>query len=541
MFADTIVSAELIRTMHPRTPVARAMAIKGGRVIALASDPRDLQELRGSSTRLIDAKGATITPGLIDGHIHPISGLDRAASLDLGGITTLEQLRRALHREATRLIAESSNDVPWLQGWNLDYTAFEGQPLHADLINEAALGLPVCLTMFDGHTVLTSRKALEIAGITGTRHFPDASVIVVDKTGTPTGELREDSAFEPIYQALPPRSLQQRVTLGRELLGSLAAKGITGGTIMNGDHHQLDLLQAMEETGELPVRLVVGIDHRPGMTPEDFASIITTGARRGRDWQGGLIKLFLDGVIDTGTAWLYEPDLEGAGGNSFYTTPGEYTETVRRYSDAGFQIATHAIGDKAIGAAIDAYSAAGVAAPGRGPHRIEHLECLADVDLPRLATHGITASMQPLHMQWRTADRQDSWSRRLDPARQDRAWRTRDVLNAGALLVFGSDWPVAQYDTRIGMAWARLRRTPGNPDAEVFEPAQRLTGEETLRAFTRAPALAQGELDTGHLGHGARADFAIWAQDPVTVPADELITTDILHTWKDGTPTFIGA
>ncbi len=193
------------------------------------------------------------------------------------------------------------------------------------------------------------------------------------------------------------------------------------------------------------------------------------------------------------------------------------------------------------GRRFDAYIAAGVHARGSGPHRVEHLECLADVDLPRLAHHGITASMQPLQRQWRTPDRQDSWSRRLDPARQDRAWRKGDILTAGARLVFGSDWPVAQYDTRIGMAWAQLRRTPGNPDAEVFEPSQRLTAEQTLHAFTTAPAQAQGETDTGHLSHGARADFTLWAQDPVTTPADDLITTEILQTWKGGAPTYVSS
>ena len=123
---------------------------------------------------------------------------------------------------------------------------------------------------------------------------------------------------------------------------------------------------------------------------------------------------------------------------------------------------------------LDAYRAAGPpAALGRGAHRIEHLETLGDATLARLAAEGVAASMQPLHMQWRRGDHEDSWAARLGPERAARAWRTRDILDSGALLPLGSDWPVAQYDPRIGMAWARLRRTPGRPDAPSGRPCGR--------------------------------------------------------------------
>jgi len=156
-------------------------------------------------------------------------------------------------------------------------------------------------------------------------------------------------------------------------------------------------------------------------------------------------------------------------------------------------------------------------------HRVEHVETLQDRDLPRFAAEGVAASMQPLHMQWRRADHGDSWAERLGPERCAHAWRTRDLRAAGALIPLGSDWPVAQYDPRIGMAWARLRRTPGDPDAPVFEPEQVFDGVEAVVGYTLAAARVSGEVDrSGRVAVGHRADLTAFAADPAVCPADEL-------------------
>src|SRR5262249_11225686 len=160
----------------------------------------------------------------------------------------------------------------------------------------------------------------------------------------------------------------------------------------------------------------------------------------------------------------------------FWPDPGRYARAVALFAGAGFQCVTHATGDRGVRAALDAYLAASSASDV--VHRVEHVETLQDGDLPRFAAAGVAASMQPLHMQWRRGDFTDSWAGRLGPERTARAWRTRDLLASGALVPLGSDWPIAQYDPRIGLAWARLRRTPRDPDAPVFESHQRLTALE---------------------------------------------------------------
>jgi predicted amidohydrolase YtcJ len=172
--------------------------------------------------------------------------------------------------------------------------------------------------------------------------------------------------------------------------------------------------------------------------------------------------------------------------------------------------------------------------PGLPFHSIEHLEVLSDAEVEALRGSGITASMQPLHMQWREADGGDNWAVRLGGDRAATGYRVRDVLDAGVRLTLGSDWPVAQYDPRLGMAWARGRSTPGDGSAHVFEPEQRLTGEEALLAYTLWPAQARGHESRGMLAVGAVADLTVWASDPVEASPDELPEVPIVMTVVDG-------
>jgi predicted amidohydrolase YtcJ len=534
--ADTVIVNANVHTLDPGQPSASTIVIANGRILA-SGGKHLLGEHRGPRTQVHDAKGQTITPGLIDGHIHPVQGSEITVGVDFGSVSTFDGFLAALRTEAARVLSE--NSAGWVRGWNLDYGVFEGRRISADLIEDSVHGLPTYILLFDLHTALASKEALRLSGITGGRRFCDNSEIVVDEAGSPTGELRESTAYELVGSAAPALSAAQAVERARELISCLSRTGITSGTIMDGDLASLDFIDKIDSTGSgLPVRLVCALEQRPGLAAEEARSYLLSKDRQGRHWRGGLVKLLLDGVIDTGTGWLYEPDTLGGGLKSFWPDPADYVATVKQYSDAGFQIATHAIGDRAIGAAIDAYVSVGVRSRRGAPHRIEHLECLADWDLERLSAAGITASMQPLHMQWRKADGSDSWSRRLGVERSKRAWRIRDVIDSGAPVALGSDWPVAQYDARIGMAWARLRRTPGRTDAPVFEPSQRLTALEALKGFSVWAAEAQGDHDQGTIRPGNKADLVIWADDPLVVSADDIIELPIESTWVDGEIVF---
>ncbi|MDN5852151.1 MAG: amidohydrolase family protein, partial [Actinomycetia bacterium] len=360
---------------------------------------------------------------------------------------------------------------------------------------------------------------------------------VVDSAGTPTGELREPSAYNLLLDAAPTLTRAQELARARTTLERLSAVGLTGGAVMDGSTDTLALLAELENERPLPVRLDIALWHGPGRDDDGIAEYIALRDTAGERWRCGLIKLFSDGVIDTGTAWLYEPDSCGHGLDSFWPNPQRYIDVVRAYHDAGFQVATHAVGDKAVGAVLDAYEKAGPRSDGKAPHRIEHLETVTDVDVARMAATGVTASMQPLHMQWRQADGSDSWAVRLGAERTKRAFRIADMIRAGAPVTLGSDWPVAQSDPRIGMAWARARRTPGVPEAPVFEPDQALSAEEALDGYTSWAAASLGDNSRGRIAPGFRADLTAFAGDPVAASPDELIDLPIAMTVVDGQVT----
>ena len=214
-------------------------------------------------------------------------------------------------------------------------------------------------------------------------------------------------------------------------------------------------------------------------------------------------------------------DRDGEGTEPFWPDPGRYAEVVARAARAGFQCATHAIGDRAVAAALDAYRDAGT--HGLAPHRIEHLETMRDAELARLAAEGVAASMQPLHAEGLDEPGPFNWRERLQPAQVEAGFRWGDVRRSGAILALGSDWPVASFDPRPGLAWARLRRAPGRPEREPFLPGQRLSALEALEGYTSEAARIVGEAHlNGRIAPGLRADLTGLGADPVDCPADDL-------------------
>ena len=310
--------------------------------------------------------------------------------------------------------------------------------------------------------------------------------------------------------------------------------------MMDGSPETHEILRRLEAEGNLTTRMVAPLWIKPDTSVEEMRDLLPLRDERGGLWRGGVAKFFIDGVIDTGTAWLDEPDTLGDGTEPFWPDPAAYDAAVALFAGSGFQVVTHAIGDRAVRRALDAYRAAG-AAPGIR-HRVEHAETLKDEELDRFVPESVAASMQPLHMQWLRPDMSDSWSRRLGPERSARGFRVKDLLRTGATMALGSDWPIADYDPRLGMAWARLRRAPGARDAEPLIPEQRLSGLEALEGYTTGAAAAVGEEDAGGVVKpGFRADLTAFAQDPVECDADELPELPTVLTVVDGQRGFPGS
>ncbi|MBD0696032.1 amidohydrolase [Streptomyces sp. CBMA123] len=518
-----------------------ALAVADGRIAALGDD-RTIRELADAATTVIDLKGAVVTPGLVDGHLHPVTGAELTHGLDLSGCTDLPSVRAALAAEVEGLAPGA-----WLHAWGLDPNVFGDRPVAAAALAPVLDGVPALLQLFDAHSMLASPRALELAGVDGPRTFAQAAEVVCDADGRPTGLLLEDAACELVERAAPQPTRAERRTRLAAALRAMAANGLTGGHAMDAGGDSLDLYAELDEAGELPLRLRVAPWCQPGVDREGLRALVELQGRGGELWRVNGVKLFMDGTIDNGTAWLERPDCHGESTHAFWPDPAHYTRVVEELHRAGVPTATHAIGDAAVRHALDAVAKATANSPADGTptrpapvrHRIEHIETVPDEAVRRFAELGVIASMQPTHCcDFTRADHTDNWSRRLGEERADRAWRCRDLWDAGATVVLGSDWPIAPYPPLGVMAGARHRRPSRDLDQPPHNPGQALTALEALRAMTVNAAFAAGEEQlAGRIAVGHRADLTVLATDPLTTPATELAAVPVLLTVLDGRPT----
>jgi predicted amidohydrolase YtcJ len=525
--ADLVLLGARVHTLDPANPTASAVAIGGDGILAVGSESNVLG-LRGAGTEVIDLGGAVVTPGFVDGHAHPVSGVEMTTGVDLSSCRTLEELRRALAATAAATPTDG-----WVRGWGLDPNCFGDQPIAAAVIDGAVGRRPASLLLFDGHAILASTEALRRAGITGPRRFSSTAAVVCDQTGQPTGHLLEEGAMALVREAMPAAPASERATRLRDQLLQMAATGLTGIHVMDGDAQTLELIGSLDDAGQLPLRMRFAPRCRPEDDRDRRQELIAMQTRSGRMWQVAAVKLFMDGTIDGGTAWLEQPDCHGESTASYWQDPGDYTAAVRQFAAAGVQTATHAIGDAAVAHVLNALEGA---VRGQVVHRVEHLETLPDETVSRFASLGVAASMQPTHAtDYTRADHSDNWSQRLGDERADRAWRCRDLVDAGATLVLGSDWPIAPYDPRLTLAAAQHRRPARDLDAAPVNPAQGLTAWQALVGYTSAPSLVAGDQErTGRVAPGMRADLTVFGDDPLVVPAADVADLPVQLTIVDG-------
>ena len=517
-----VVCADTVHTLAGDGRPVEAIAIPGG-VVTAVGDRRDVRDWRGRGTEVVDLGGATVTTGLVDGHLHPVMGLQLTADVDLSTARSLGEVQ-------ARLAAAAAGRPPdaWVQAWGLDPNVFGDRPVTSAPIEAAVGERPAFVRLFDAHSALATPAALRIAGVDGPRRFEQRSSIVCDEHGRPTGLLLEAAAIELVAEHVPREPVAARAARLRALLGEMAATGLTGGHVMDLLGDSADVVAAAEDLGDLPLRLRFAPWCEPGAGVEE---LIARQGRGGRRWEIAGVKFFIDGTIDNGTAWLEEPDAHGESTDCFWTDPAAFTKAVHALAAAGVPTATHAIGDAAVRYVLETLD--GLGRPAAGPHRIEHIETLPTELIARFRRQGVVASMQPSHSHFTRADHTDNWSSRLGGERAGRAWRCRDLRDAGVPVVLGSDWPIAPFDPRGILAEAQLRRPAGEPEVPPVQPDQGLTPLMALEGYTTLAAFAAGR--TGGIRVGAQADLTAFTLDPLRTAPDELAEAPIAMTVVDGT------
>lgn len=518
-----VVRGSVVFSAGSGPAVPAEVAVRDGVVVAVGAVARDWWS---AGTQVLDVAGATVVPGLVDGHSHPVMGLDLADSVDLSTCRSLAEVADLL---AAR--ARSSPAGSFLVGSGLDPNVFGADEWNNGAIGRAVGQRPALVHLFDGHAAIATHAALAAAGITGSTALPGGAAVVVDRAGRPTGLLLEEAAIDLVAGLIPRPPFDLRRERLRHLLLDMAATGLTGAHVMDANGDATALFAALDERDELPLRLRVAPWCRPADSVDELLGRQRTG---GRMWRVDGVKMFLDGTIDGGTAWLSAPDTLGGS-----TAPGwdeaDFRDRLRRFDRAGVPVAVHAIGDRAVAFVLDTIESL-ERRPDGPRHRVEHAETMPDATVPRFGRLGVAASMQPRHAtDFTRADGSDNWSRRLGPARAAQGWRCADVVRSDGVVILGSDWPVAPYDARLTIAAAISRRPPGSPDTPPVQPAQALTPVQALHACTAAPAWVSRQR-SGRIEVGALADLTVLAADPRVVPVADLGDLEVLQAISGGRP-----
>ena len=523
--ADIIIENAKILTMDGSRPRAEAIALKDGSILAVG-DRAEIASLASASTRGIDAAGASVLPGFIDSHIHLFAGGAQLGSLSLAGITgfdavaTAVRKRAALNMDRGVLVAEQAA-----------YFMFgDNEPITRHILDRILPDYPLALFASDHHTMWANTAALKAAGILQGREVPPGNEIVMGADGLATGELREFEGFAPITGMTPtggremlglqghepksPPTAEQRavdINILRRGLAYCASLGITSFHNMDGNLYQLELLEEIDRADGLAVRGRVPFRMLPGMALSELGKALEMRSRwRSDRLKADFVKIFMDGVIESTTADMFEDysTAPGVSGFSFFEQD-EFDAICVEADRHGLQIAVHAIGDAAVNRTLNGYEAARRANGTRDSrHRIEHIEMLAPSDLPRFTELGVIASMQPTHAPGGAYPVEPILSMvGRERMKTGYAWQT--MRNTGARLVFASDWPVAPLDPLFGIKTA-MARTPAFDGA----PDERQSLADSIAGFTVDGAFAEFTEDRkGALKPGAMADVVILSGD----------------------------
>jgi predicted amidohydrolase YtcJ len=533
LYASLVLVHGRIWTENPAQPEAEAIAVSGNRILRVGTS-EDVLRLAGPPTRVVELHGRRVVPGFNDAHVHFVPG-----GQGLAGVQLRDASSQAEFRQRTASFARTQPDGAWIVMGEWDHERWTPAVLpNHQLIDDVTARNPVFVERLDGHMGLANALAMKLGGIDRNTKDVPGGVIVRDADGNPTG-IFKDAAMELIYHVIPPLSLQETETAILAAEREAAHNGVTsvqdmaGSTTDTGGPDRLRAMQSLEREGRLTVRISENLRLR------DWKYLAGSGVQAG--FSDGLIqigglKTFADGGLGASTAWLFAPyddapNTSGLASDELQDPDQMYSE-IKGADEAGLQIAVHAIGDRANRTILDFYQRL---EKENGPRdrrlRIEHAQHLTAADIPRFAQLHVIASMQPYH-----AIDDGRWAqKRLGPERIRYAYDFRSLLDSGAVLAFGSDWPVAPMEPLMGIYAAVTRRTLDGRNPNGWVPEQKITVAQAVHAYTVGAAYAQfNEKQKGSLEPGKLADIAVLSRDIFHIDPVQIENTRVDLTIFDG-------
>ena len=530
-FADLVLTNGKVWTGNSAQPNAEAVACIGPRIVAVGSST-DIRKWVGPHTEVIDLSGRLLTPGFNDAHIHLYAGGQHLASVQLRDARTESEFRERIAAFAAKLPKGR-----WILGGDWDHENWSPARLPTrELIDSVTRNHPVFINRLDGHMSLANTIALHMAGITRDTLDPPGGTIVRDKDGEPTGGLK-DAAMAAVERVIPPPTQDEIADAIRAAMRYAAENGVTSVQDMSASPEILRVYQKLLRNGELKVRVS---GHQPLASWQRLAAIGVTAAFGGPYLHIGGLKGFADGSLGSTTALFFEPYVDAPNTSGLASDEMIPESKMRKHIldayRAGLQIAVHAIGDKANHIILDMFEEV---LKQDGPRdrrlRIEHAQHLRKDDIPRFAQLHVIASMQPYH-----AIDDGRWAeKRIGPERAKETYAFRSLLDAGAVLAFGSDWHVAPMEPLMGIYGAVTRRTLDGKHPNGWVPEQKITAAEALRAYTWGSAFASfDEKNKGTIEPGKLADFAVLSRDILAIDPVEIAGTRVTLTVFDGKVVF---
>ena len=491
---------------------AEAIAIRGNKILRVGTN-REIKRLRRPQTAVVDAHGGSVLPGFNDAHLHLMSGGLALSNVNLLDASTLEDIQSTV-----KAFAASHPERPWVRGRGWYYDPFPGGLPTRQQLDAAVPDRPAYLVAYDGHTGWANTRALEAAGITGRTPSPAHGVIVKDpRTGEPTGVLKE-AAQSLMQKVLPQPTRADRLDAVRAAIHEAQRMGITSVQNAGGSPDDLSLYDELRAAGELQVRVYAALSVTPDTTRAERQAIEAAREKYRDDplLKAGAVKLMADGVIESHTAAMLAPYANKTTMGSPYFSPDGLTSLVSALDKEGWQILIHAIGDGAVRMSLDAIAHAAKAnpVPPRGRrHRLEHIETVHPVDIPRFGALGIIASQQPFHAT-PTPNQIAVWTENIGNDRASRGWAHASIMAGGGRLAFGSDWPVVTLDPRAGIHMAVTRTTAEGLPEGGWHATERIPLTAAVDAYTSGAAWASfDEQRKGTLARDLLADIVILSAD----------------------------